>query len=240
MTAPILPIASSSTSRNLMIKYDKLLRLSGCRVRMLTSLMNVNVLRTWSLKNRKPTESVIKEDHYFTANKEALHAALGCLATTMNGFDEAQGLPVVPIHLNGLNKPLDPQNLIDVNSAALGKRIHYAQAADIKDTEEAASAAKEAFPKWSGTPYVARREILLRAADIVEARIDTFVKFQTQETSCTETWARFNVILAVQALREICSSISASCTGEMPPPEGNGAFCLVYKIPVGPILAIAP
>jgi acyl-CoA reductase-like NAD-dependent aldehyde dehydrogenase len=54
--------------------------------------------------------------------------------------------------------------------------------------------------------------------------MDELVRYQCEETSCQEAWARFNVALAVKALRETAANISAACTGEMPQLETPGAF----------------
>lgn len=158
----------------------------------------------------------------------------------MSRFEQVNGLTVVPLWINGAPTELDQSRLITVHSAAHDKDVFLAQSASISDAQSAVSSAETAFQSWKETSYVDRRELLLRVATVMERRIDEFILFQTQETSCSETWARFNVILACKALREICSCISTSCTGELPPPENKATFALVLKEPVGPVLAIAP
>ena len=80
----------------------------------------------------------------------------------------------------------------------------------------------------------------MKVADILESRVNELARYQIEETSCSEPWAPFNVILAAKAVREIAASITIACTGEMPPPETASAFCLVYKQAIGPVLSIAP
>ena len=147
---------------------------------------------------------------------------------------------VVPIYINGKPLPLDKSRYITVRSASGKKDVHFAQGATPEDAREAADAAYRAFLEWKKTTHTHRRDLLLRVAAILERRTDEFITYQREETSCHESWARFNVGLASRALREIAANISAECTGELPPAETPGAFCLVFKEPVGPVLAIAP
>jgi acyl-CoA reductase-like NAD-dependent aldehyde dehydrogenase len=152
----------------------------------------------------------------------------------------SSGVPVVPIWIDGKASPLDESRFITVHSASQKKDIHFAQAANPTVAKEAAASALRAFSSWKETTHSHRRDLLLRVADIYERRMDELVRYQCEETSCQEAWARFNVALAVKALRETASSITAACTGEIPPLETPGAFCLVYKEAIGPVLSIVP
>lgn len=138
------------------------------------------------------------------------------------------GDSVVLLLIDGQPAPLDESHLIPVHSARLNKTVHHAASANPSVAKEATASALRAFSTWKKTTHTHRRDLLLRVADIYERRIDELVRFQCDETSCQETWARFNVVLAVKTLRETAASITAACTGEMPPLETPGAFCLVY------------
>lgn len=158
----------------------------------------------------------------------------------MTTTQKYKGQYVVPCWINGKAGTLDHNRLIEVKSAAQDKTVHYAQSASIEDATAAVEAAAEAFKTFSEMPYNKRRTLLMKAADILESRVDELAQYQIAETSCPEAWARFNVMLAAKAVREIAASITIACTGEMPPPETESAFCLVYKQAVGPVLSIAP
>ena len=152
----------------------------------------------------------------------------------------AEGVPVVPVWIDGKAAPLDPSRFITVRSAGQNKDIHLAQSASAATAREAADSCMRAFKDWKNTVHTTRRDLLLRVADIYERRSDELVKYQCEETSCQEAWAHFNIMLACKTLRETASNLSAACTGEMPPLETANAFCLVYKEPVGPVLVIVP
>lgn len=149
-------------------------------------------------------------------------------------------LDVVPCWINGKAAPLDTNNLIEVTSSAQGKKVYYAQSPSGETAIAAVESAAETFNAFSEVPYNKRRELLMKVADILESRVDELARYQMEETSCPEIWGRFNVILAAKAIREIAASITTACTGGMPPPETAGAFCLVYKQPIGPVLSMAP
>ncbi|KAL7795104.1 Aldehyde/histidinol dehydrogenase, partial [Trichoderma ceciliae] len=101
-------------------------------------------------------------------------------------------------------------------------------------------ASYQAFLKWKTTSHVERRDLLFRVADVIESWLDRFTELQIAETSCSESWARFNAVMLARSIREIASNISHATTGELPPLESPGSIVLVYKEPVGPILAISP
>jgi acyl-CoA reductase-like NAD-dependent aldehyde dehydrogenase len=147
---------------------------------------------------------------------------------------------VVPCLINGKPTEVDADRLIEVTSSAQGKVVGYAQSADVKIAQAAVDSAAKEFKTYSEWPYHKRRQVLLRAAEELESRVEVLTRYQIDETSCPEPWARFNIFLAAKAIREIASSITIACTGEMPPPETGSAFCLVYKQAIGPVLSIAP
>ena len=59
----------------------------------------------------------------------------------------------------------------------------YSQIAhsDSRDVEEAYKAAKNAFPEWSNTPIDERSKILLKIADLIEARIEELAKAESKD-----------------------------------------------------------
>jgi acyl-CoA reductase-like NAD-dependent aldehyde dehydrogenase len=155
-------------------------------------------------------------------------------------MQQHKGLDVIPCRVNGEVTPFDPERLFEVTSAAQQKVVHYGQSATVEVAETAVNSAIKTFKQWSETPYQERRAVLMKAADVLESRVEELARYQIDETSCPEMWARFNVILAAKAVREIAASISTACAGHMPVPETGHTFCLVFKQPVGPVLSMAP
>jgi acyl-CoA reductase-like NAD-dependent aldehyde dehydrogenase len=114
-----------------------------------------------------------------------------------------------------------------------------AAAATETDARAAASAAAAAFPAWSKTGPGERRRLLLKAADLLEARTPDFIARMTRETGSTAGWAGFNVHLAAGMLRE-AASMTTQITGEVIPSDVPGSFAMAIRQPVGVVLAIAP
>lgn len=147
---------------------------------------------------------------------------------------------VVPCLINGEPAELDESRLIEITSSAQSKVVGYAQSADVNTAHAAVEAAAQAFQTFSETSYEQKRALLNRAADELEARVEVLAQYQIAETSCPQTWARFNVLTAAKHVREIAASITIAATGEIPPMESAGPSCFVYKQPIGPVLGIVP
>ena len=102
-----------------------------------------------------------------------------------------------------------------------------------------AARAAAAFPLWAGQGPNARRAVLMKAADALEARKDAFVDAMMAEIGATAGWAMFNLGLAAGMVRE-AASITTQIAGEIIPSDKPGCVSMVLKEPVGVILGIAP
>ncbi|HEX8755734.1 MAG TPA: aldehyde dehydrogenase [Steroidobacteraceae bacterium] len=103
----------------------------------------------------------------------------------------------------------------------------------------AADRAAAAFPAWSATGPNARRAILSRAADALEARRDAFVKAMMDEIGATAGWAMFNLMLAAGMVRE-AAALTTRIAGEVIPSDKPGCLAMSIREPVGVVLGIAP
>jgi benzaldehyde dehydrogenase (NAD) len=103
----------------------------------------------------------------------------------------------------------------------------------------AAEAASAAFSGWSGTGPSARRALLNRAAEELEARADAFVQCMAEELRASEPWARFNVILGAAMVRE-AAALTTQIAGEVIPSDKPELLSLALREPAGVVLGIAP
>src|SRR5689334_15888189 len=108
-----------------------------------------------------------------------------------------------------------------------------------RSATDAANAAAAAFPAWSALGPNARRSLLNRAADELEARADQFVEAMTSELRASEPWARFNVMLGAGMIRE-AAALTTQITGEVIPSDKPGLLSLALREPAGVVLGIAP
>lgn len=120
-----------------------------------------------------------------------------------------------------------------------GNVVTRAAAATVEDAKAAADAAAAAFPLWSALSPSQRRELLLKAADLLSAKSAEFMKLMTQETGSTSGWGNFNVKIAANMLRE-AASMTTQITGEIIPSDKPGCMAMAVRQPVGVVFSIAP
>ncbi|MEA3012716.1 MAG: hypothetical protein QOD42_1261 [Sphingomonadales bacterium] len=102
-----------------------------------------------------------------------------------------------------------------------------------------ADAAGAAAPGWAATGPNARRALLNKAADALEARAEEFVAAMGSETGAAEGWARFNLMLAAGMARE-AAAITTQIGGEVIPSDHPGRIAMALREPAGVVLGIAP
>lgn len=114
-----------------------------------------------------------------------------------------------------------------------------APAGKAADARAAAAAAGAAFPEWSKTSPAARRALLLKAADELEAMTPDIMATATSEIGATGPWIGFNCMLAAGMLRE-AGAMTTQITGEIIPANKPGTLAMAQRKPLGVCLGIAP
>jgi len=99
--------------------------------------------------------------------------------------------------------------------------------------------AAQGFAVWSQMGPNARRAVLMKAADALEARGDAFVEAMMGEIGATKGWALFNLGLAASMVRE-AASLTTQIAGEVIPSDKPGCLSMALREPVGVIVGIAP
>ncbi|MBC7152594.1 MAG: aldehyde dehydrogenase [Rhizobium sp.] len=114
-----------------------------------------------------------------------------------------------------------------------------APASGIEDVKAAVAAASAAFPAWSKTGPGARRALLAKAADVMDAKAPDFIALLTAETGGTAPWAGFNVMLAANMLRE-AAAMTTQIHGEIIPSDKPGSLSMGMRQAAGVCVGIAP
>ena len=146
--------------------------------------------------------------------------------------------PAIPLLIDGVERTTP--STFDVISPLTNTICWKASSASPGDALRAVEAAEAAFPAWSQTKPAARRDILLKAADLMESRLETYAAHMRTEMGAeAEVALGFIVPLAIRMLRDIAGRISAIC-GSVPVVEAEGQSAMVLKEPMGVILGIVP
>ncbi|MBA8821936.1 salicylaldehyde dehydrogenase [Ochrobactrum sp. P6BS-III] len=120
-----------------------------------------------------------------------------------------------------------------------GDEATTAPAARQPDVDKAVQSSATAFIQWSEVGPSERRTILLKAADILEAKIGDFIACGITETGATAPWIGFNVGLAAKILREVAAA-TTQIKGEIIPSDKPGTLSMAVREPVGVMVGMAP
>ncbi|CCF32430.1 aldehyde dehydrogenase [Colletotrichum higginsianum] len=153
-----------------------------------------------------------------------------------SGTDAAQG--PIPLVING--KDVVTETTFPKVGPLENKQIWTASAASEADAIAAADAAQAAFPAWSKTKPSRRRDIFLRAADIMDKRRVELGEYMRQEVGANQGYQDFILGLAIEGLKDTAGKIADACTGSVPDSIHDGMRAIVYKRPYGVVLGIAP
>lgn len=124
-------------------------------------------------------------------------------------------------------------------SPITGRVASTARAMSACEAKEVADRAAAAFPSWATAGPSSRRDLLTRAAEVLERRRDQFVQAMMDETGSTAGWAIFNLTLAVGMTRE-AAALTTRVAGEVIPSDKPGCLAMTVREPVGVVLGIAP
>src|ERR1700733_4603211 len=107
------------------------------------------------------------------------------------------------------------------------------------DITRAGRAAEAAFPSWSKVGAFERREIFLRAADVMAKRGEEAITALAQETGASRVFSEFNLAFCIQVLREAAAAITRP-VGELLATSIPGTYSMAQRIPFGVVGAISP
>jgi len=145
---------------------------------------------------------------------------------------------VVPLLING--KDVTTETTFAVTSPSTHQEIWQSSSASLSDVDNAIAAAQAAFPAWSKTKPATRRNILLKAAEVLEKRAEELGGYMMQEMGAARGFAAgFNVPVATEMVKDVAGRLSG-IMGSIPVCAEEGTGALVVKEPYGVVLGIAP
>ncbi len=145
---------------------------------------------------------------------------------------------IVPLLING--KEIINETTFDVVSPVTNKLIWKGSSVSKQQAIEAVEAAQAAFPAWSKTKPSFRRDILIKASDILKSRGEEICHYMDIETGSEAGMStHFNLPSSIEQLRDVGGRI-ITVTGSIPICRDDGRSALMYKEPYGVIFGIAP
>jgi benzaldehyde dehydrogenase (NAD) len=120
-----------------------------------------------------------------------------------------------------------------------GAAVGTAAAAGRDDARAAVDAAHAAFGEWSVSAPRQRREILLKAAELLLERAPEIANIITEETGGVFGWGMFNADLAAGMLREAAAQ-AYGLVGEVIPSDVPGKLAMGIRAPAGVVVGLAP
>ena len=147
-------------------------------------------------------------------------------------------LITIPLLING--KEETTTQTFDVVNPGTGKVVWRSASASKEDAIRAAENAQAAFPAWSKTKPTTRRDIFLKAGDILASRAEEYGGFMDTETGSHPGFSGgFNLPVAAGILKDVAGRI-ATIAGTVPVCGEESRSAIVYKEPYGVIFGMAP
>lgn len=144
---------------------------------------------------------------------------------------------ITPLIIN--NEWITTDIKFPVHAPATGQTSGYCAGASVEDAVRAVDAAKAAFPAWSKLKAYDRRDILLKAADIMESRKEELIQYQREETGAGRPFSEITFNMGVNFIKDFAARIP-TIEGVVPSVTMDGEGAMVFKEPYGVILGIAP
>jgi acyl-CoA reductase-like NAD-dependent aldehyde dehydrogenase len=120
-----------------------------------------------------------------------------------------------------------------------GPKVHSVVSCGPSEAAAAVDAAAAALPAWKATSFTERRNIFLKAADLLRQRAEEYTKLTAAETPLDLAFAGFEIGgLAIPQLEETAAVITQALKGEFPRIDASGKRELIQREPYGVVLGI--
>lgn len=144
----------------------------------------------------------------------------------------------IPLWLDG--QEVVTESIFDVVSPNTGETLYKCSSASVSDAERAIKSASDAQEAWAATKPTARRDIFLRAAEILLKRKDELYKITHEETGAVESMFDFEFMLGVEGCKSIAGLLPIATKGAVPTTLTEGKSAMVLREPYGVVLGVAP
>ncbi|KAL0577341.1 hypothetical protein V5O48_004639 [Marasmius crinis-equi] len=151
----------------------------------------------------------------------------------------SSSLPFTPVYING--QSITTKSQFAVINPLTSEPVGQSASASLQDCQNAISSAHSAFQSWSSTSITYRRDIFLRAADIVHKYKDRIIQAVMQETGASLEMGMFNYATSAGFLKASAALVANELRGQRFPSERNPeAVVWTEKRPFGVIFTQSP
>ena len=151
---------------------------------------------------------------------------------------KSDGSYVVPLQISG--QELVTKMTFDIINPSTGQKLWSAASASPIEAVQAVEAAQKAFPSWAQTLPAERRDIFLRAADLMELHADELAQCLQDETGAGRWFAKdFILPMAIRFVKDLAGRV-VTIQGHVVSSEVKGKSAMILKEPYGVVLGIAP
>lgn len=134
---------------------------------------------------------------------------------------------------------MDTKDVFEVFDPITQETVHVAPSATEQHAIQAVEDADLAFETWRDSTPIERRQIFLKAAEILQNRKDELIQAMVCETGAKPSWAAFNIKTGIQFVLEGAGMVT-QVKGELLQSNDHGRLAMVFKEPCGVVLGIAP
>ncbi|MEV7135880.1 aldehyde dehydrogenase family protein [Arthrobacter sp. NPDC093128] len=159
--------------------------------------------------------------------------------TTLEITATFAGLPVTQQFLGGTWREGRSEKTLTVTNPYDDSVLASIRQANKQDLDDAYRAAEAAQKEWAAQPPAARRQVILRAAQILEERREEIVDWLIKESGSTVAKAQVEVSLAAGITLE-ASSFPTRVHGRIVESNTPGKELRVYRRPIGVVGIISP
>ncbi|KAI0536761.1 Aldehyde/histidinol dehydrogenase [Xylaria digitata] len=143
----------------------------------------------------------------------------------------------VPFIINGEER--FAKDTFEVKSPATGEVVHLCSLATNSDANAAVNAAAAAATTWRNASTSLRRDILLKAADLMDNKRSELEQHLVNEIGQSRDWAVFNLNITIDMIKD-CAGRVSTLGGYVPSPSNPETGAMIWREPYGVVLAIAP
>jgi acyl-CoA reductase-like NAD-dependent aldehyde dehydrogenase len=144
---------------------------------------------------------------------------------------------VHPLIING--EAVTSGKSFPVTNPSTGEVIWHSSTATFSDVDAAIAAASAALPGWKSTRLTHRRDLILKAAEELQANREAIAEAMKLETAADDGWCGFNIDNAIQMLKGVAARV-CSLEGRLPDSDDPSLTAMIVREPYGVVLAIAP